>query len=112
MIKELNDYQNQTGRYASYKRGTREALLYNALQLASEAGEFAGHLAKAYRDDVGFLRPDRKQLMKKELGDIFWSIAQASYELGWTLEDIATTNIEKLESRKVRGTLDGYGDNR
>ena len=33
-----------------------------------------------------------------ELGDVLWYIAQLSYELGFTLEDVADTNLKKLKS--------------
>ncbi len=33
-------------------------------------------------------------------------------DIGITLEDVAEANIEKLQSRKQRGVLDGSGDNR
>jgi hypothetical protein len=32
--------------------------------------------------------------------------------MGWSLEDVAKSNLEKLASRKQRGVIDGEGDNR
>ena len=47
-----------------------------------------------------------------ELGDVLWYVANLAYELNATLEEVAVGNIQKLESRKVRGVLSGSGDNR
>ena len=53
----------------------------------------------------------KKELLK-ELGDVLWYISQLSAELGLSLEEIASLNLEKLNSRKERGALRGSGDNR
>jgi len=41
-----------------------------------------------------------------------WYLAQLATELRCSLDDIAITNIEKLQSRKDRGVLGGSGDQR
>jgi len=48
----------------------------------------------------------------KELGDILWYVAAIAREFGTTLDEVARINIEKLTSRKERGTIGGSGDNR
>ena len=50
--------------------------------------------------------------LKKELGDILWQTAGFAYVMGWTLEEGAKGNLDKLASRKQRGVIDGEGDNR
>jgi NTP pyrophosphatase (non-canonical NTP hydrolase) len=50
--------------------------------------------------------------IEKEMGDILWYVADVCTLLGISLDDVATTNIAKLESRKQRGVLTGSGDNR
>jgi len=51
-------------------------------------------------------------MVAKELGDVLWYVAMSAWEIGYSLEDIAVLNTEKLESRKKRGVINGSGDNR
>ncbi|MBU3942519.1 hypothetical protein KKA24_00885, partial [Patescibacteria group bacterium] len=69
-------------------------------------------IKKVFRDNDGVLDEERKQMLKKELGDVLWYLAQLSTELGLSFDDVANFNIEKLASRKERGTIHGDGDNR
>ena len=48
----------------------------------------------------------------KELGDVLWYVANVAHELNITLEEVASRNIEKLQSRKKRDKLHGDGDDR
>jgi hypothetical protein len=41
-----------------------------------------------------------------------WYCATLANDLGYSLEEIAEMNIQKLESRKQRGMIGGSGDNR
>jgi NTP pyrophosphatase (non-canonical NTP hydrolase) len=43
---------------------------------------------------------------------MLWYIASMCDNLGIKMEDVAQGNIEKLKSRRDRGTLHGSGDNR
>jgi NTP pyrophosphatase (non-canonical NTP hydrolase) len=47
-----------------------------------------------------------------ELGDVLWYCAMLAREVDINLGHIMEKNIEKLHSRKERGTLGGSGDNR
>ena len=85
---------------------------YYVFGLTGEAGEVADHFKKMIRDDNGHFTPARSELIKKELGDVLWYVARLSYRMGWTLDDVAETNLEKLASRQVRGVIGGSGDNR
>ncbi len=82
---------------------------YAILGMISEAGEVADLVAKGIRDGR---KPDYDFNMKKELGDVLWGIAAIAADHGFTLEDVARTNINKLLKRKLDGTLQGSGDNR
>jgi NTP pyrophosphatase (non-canonical NTP hydrolase) len=53
-----------------------------------------------------------KEDLKKELGDILWYLSAVATDLGIDLDDVATTNYEKLKSRQERNVLQGSGDNR
>jgi NTP pyrophosphatase (non-canonical NTP hydrolase) len=101
---ELNDYQELA---VDMKLLTAD-MDYLLLGLVGEVGEFYSPIAKAIRDDTEI----EDNLLKKELGDILWFIATISAELGLTLNEIAEANIKKLQSRKLRGTIGGSGNDR
>lgn len=86
----------------------KNKLVYPALGLSEEAGEVAGKIKKFLRGD-GELD---KQSVIKELGDVLWYTAKMAYDLGYTIEDVAKINIEKISLRKKTNTLKGSGDNR
>lgn len=87
-------------------------LAYTALGLAGEAGEVANKVKKVYRDSKGLICFDDIGKIADELGDVLWYVAAVANEIGHSLDGIASRNIEKLLSRKERGTLSGSGDNR
>jgi NTP pyrophosphatase (non-canonical NTP hydrolase) len=82
---------------------------YLVAGLAAEAGEVAGVYAKRIRDG---LKEDYYDKMKKELGDCLWFIAVLCEIYSWNLGDLAQENLDKLQSRKLRGKLQGSGDDR
>lgn len=47
-----------------------------------------------------------------ESSDALWYISELATSMNTKMADIATMNIEKLSSRKTRGTLHGNGDSR
>jgi len=103
----LDDYQLEARKTAVYPNDT--ALQYLTLGLASEAGEVAGKVAKYYRkDDDDFPIED----VVLELGDVLWFVAELASLLGVSMSEIAEENLEKLQARKVNGTLKGTGDHR
>lgn len=76
-----------------------KALLNAALGLAGESGEVVDHLKK----NLFHKHPLDIGKVKKELGDILWYIAEACFALGLDLEDVASTNIDKLLKRYPDG---------
>lgn len=102
----LRDYQELVARFALPTALNRE---YLSLGLASEAGEVAGLIAKAVRDNAGNVSRDA---LKKELGDVLWFVAVLGSHYKIDMLDIATTNINKLRSRTERGVISGSGDDR
>jgi NTP pyrophosphatase (non-canonical NTP hydrolase) len=101
----LNEYQE---RAMSFRLPTARTE-YVVLNLASEVGELFGHFAKAIRDGTP---ANYDELLKKELGDILWSVAGIAEDMDWSLDDVAQANVGKLQSRKDRGVIQGSGDNR
>lgn len=100
---DLNQYQYEAMKTRLPTANANYAL-YN---LSGETGELLSLVAKFIRD--GKLDMD---LVKKELGDILWCLAAVAGDYGFTLDDVATANLQKLSKRASRGTLSGTGDNR
>jgi NTP pyrophosphatase (non-canonical NTP hydrolase) len=87
-------------------------LLHWVLGLTGEAGEVAEKMKKIIRDKDSVITEQDKQEMAKELGDVLWYIAVFANDLGVSMDEIANTNLAKLQSRQERGMLGGSGDNR
>ncbi|OIO32652.1 MAG: hypothetical protein COZ49_00330 [Candidatus Yonathbacteria bacterium CG_4_10_14_3_um_filter_47_65] len=108
---DFSKYQKESRKTALYP-DVGGNYIYPTLGLVGEAGEVAEKIKKVIRDDGGEVSPEKREEIKKELGDVLWYVAQVASELGLELDDIARKNIEKLFSRKERGMLGGSGDNR
>lgn len=106
----LNDYQSAALETAIYPQ--EYDIIYPALGLTGEAGEVSDKVKKVIRDSSGKFTQEVKNEIAKELGDVLWYIAVLADRLGYPLEVIGNMNINKLKSRKARGTLSGNGDNR
>lgn len=104
----LNEYQTAAALTANYPADS----LYPFLGLCGEAGEVAELAKKCLRDDGGVWSEERRNALKKELGDAMWYIADIARAHGFTLTDIAQTNLDKLYSRKARGVIHGSGNDR
>jgi len=115
---ELNEYQDQCNRqdgsvmYPEHGTGSLIAFDYCASALTGEAGEILNKLKKIKRGDPGKTLDSQRLPLKKELGGVFWYLAMASMELGFTLDEIAESNLDEIKGRQQRGTLQGDGDNR
>lgn len=89
-----------------------DLLLYPAIALGGETGEFLDKVKKIYRDSGGvYTHADRNALVA-ELGDVLWYVAEIATQLSVDLSAVAEANLEKLRSRKERGVIGGSGDNR
>lgn len=125
---ELNQYQEKA---MTTCMPSSENFSYMFLNLVGEVGEFASKVAKAIRKENVYIggQKDLKGLsrlciyphfidamedwdeeLKKEAGDILWQLAGVCSVMGWTLEDVAQGNLDKLAARKAVGTIDGNGD--
>ncbi len=87
------------------------AVAYDGLGMG-EAGEVQGKIKKIIRDSGGVITSEHKDALMGEIGDCLWYLASLCDNLDMKLEDAATHNILKLQSRHERGTVHGSGDNR
>jgi len=108
---DLNSYQQAARTTARYPDVGANPI-YPTLGLSGEAGEVAEKVKKVLRDRGGCFDATAKADLKLELGDVLWYVAQLASELGLTLDEVATANLEKLASRAERGTIGGSGDRR
>lgn len=76
--------------------------------LSGETGEVLSLYAKAIRKGIS-VDTDKLTL---ELGDVMWQVAMIAHYYFISLDDVATKNIEKLQSRQDRGVIEGSGDYR
>lgn len=107
---DMDKYQAEASTTAKYPEDS--GLVYCVLGLASEAGEVAGKLKKAIRDENGVLSESRKEDLLSELGDVLWYCSMVALELDATLSSVAQANLNKLFDRKDRGVIGGDGDKR
>ena len=111
----LNEYQERAGRTAQYpEQGVN--ILYCALKLAGEAGEFAEKVGKYWRNGghvslIDYTSEERMAL-GAELGDVMWYVAEAARQLNLSLDAVCQHNLDKLASRQARGVIKSEGDNR
>lgn len=100
---------------------------YMFLNLVGEVGEFASKVAKEIRKGnlvigatampnkiMPYVNEDewwaKDEELMKEAGDILWQLSGLCSVMGWSLEEVAQMNLDKLAARKVAGTIDGNGD--
>lgn len=106
----MSEYQEWTDSTVNYK--PEYEMLYLALGLGNEAGEVQGKIKKVFRDNNGVMTTEKREQIADELGDVLWYFARIAYELGYSIEEIAHINQQKLMDRKARGVLKGDGDKR
>lgn len=109
---KLNDYQEQALTTVISAEDGFKDLLHWVLGLNGEAGEVAEKVKKIIRDKDGKVTDADRAELAKELGDVLWYIAVFAKDLGFSLEEVAQLNVDKLKSRQARGVLKGAGDNR
>ena len=107
----FEEYQERSRKTALYPK-VGASFVYPTLGLAGETGEVAEKVQKIFRDDGGKVTANKKEEIKKELGDVLWYLSQVATEFGLSFDTIAKTNLDKLRSRVKRGRLQGSGDNR
>lgn len=94
-----NEYQRLALRTANRKLSDQELLLDGLMGLNGESGEAIDLLKKHLFQG----HPLDEEHLAKELGDIAWYLAEASYALGYSLETIFRMNLLKLAERYPEG---------
>lgn len=95
---QMNEYQHLAARTINQGLTPDERAMHALHGMASEVGELHGIYQKSYQGHY----PTADHI-KKELGDLLWFIAEYCGAYGWTLEDIAQLNIDKLRARYPDG---------
>lgn len=128
---DLNQYQEKA---MTTCMPSSENFSYMFLNLVGEVGEFSSKVAKVIRKslvsiggntslnrNILTVRDDNSECidfdvltfdeeLKKEAGDILWQLSGLCTVMGWSLEEVAQMNLDKLAARKAVGTIDGSGD--
>ena len=108
---DFKTYQKKARKTALYPNLGSNAV-YPTLGLVGEAGEVAEKVKKVIRDKNGIFDDESKNGIMKELGDVLWYLSNLCTEFNFNLDEVALKNIEKLKSRKIKGTISGSGDDR
>ena len=111
---ELNEYQEKA---MTTCMPSSNNFSYMFLNLVGEVGELASKVAKAIRKEQNRIEYNdllvthtNDEELQKEAGDILWQLSGFCTVMGWSLEDVAQQNLDKLQARNAVGTIDGNGD--
>ena len=105
---ELDEYQELALRTAGHRESVEKVLTYTALGLTGEAGETAEIIKKAFFHG----HPLDREAIRNELGDVLWYLAVMAKGLGFSLEQIARENVDKLRARYPEGFSEERSVNR
>jgi NTP pyrophosphatase (non-canonical NTP hydrolase) len=70
-------------------------LLHGAIGISTEAGE----ILDAFKKSIYYGKPLDKVNVMEEVGDVMWYCALILREIGYSFEDVAQININKLRAR-------------
>ena len=101
---DFHEYQRSAMRTAK-----PDATIWEAtMGLAGEAGETIDYLKKVYFHDHEY----NPATLKKEIGDVLWYMALIAKIHGFSLQEVAELNIQKLWERYPEGFDPGRSRNR
>ena len=96
---DFNDYQELAQRTSRKDISPDSHLMNGLLGLAGETGECCDLAKKCLFQDGRDITED----MLDELGDVLWYVAEVASAMGYTLQEIADHNINKLLIRYPKG---------
>ena len=94
----LNEYQKAAQRTMDLNRRPKDTGYHALHGMVGEIGEIHSIYQKEYQ---GHEIDDEH--LKKEVGDLLWFVAEYCTAKGWSLDDVAALNIEKLKARYPEG---------
>lgn len=97
---------------ASIQKRVKYLLNRAASETVADRREVELLIKKIYRDKSGVFKVEDRREIAKELGDVLWYVTRLGATLGFSIEEIAQMNINKLEDRAKRDAIKGEGDNR
>lgn len=114
----LNDYQQQAMTTCLPSSANDCYMLFG---LVEEVGELCGKISKAIRknyveainNDLFIPKEIKGELhdaIKSEISDCLWFVAGLCRQFGWTLEEVAQYNLDKLAARKQSNTIVSHTD--
>lgn len=92
---QLSSYQQAVLR-GSLLRGEDNELVVSTLGLAGEAGEVADLVKKSFHPGNDAINVPR---VVEELGDVLWYLTHLAGLLGYSVEELASMNYNKLSER-------------
>lgn len=95
----FEEYQQEMKRTASKFEITNENLCLGAMGIVGEAGEVADYIKKV----VFHSHELSREKIAEELGDVMWYLAYLSEVIGYSLNEIAEINSNKLRKRYPDG---------
>ncbi len=81
-------------------------------RMSIHAGRVAEVAKKMIRDTAGEMPAEKRTVVYASLCELLIGLCDVCDDLNITMADVAGGNIDKLFSRRDRGTLSGSGDNR
>jgi NTP pyrophosphatase (non-canonical NTP hydrolase) len=109
----MDEYQKLANSTAIFsKPDMHYKLMYLSMGTAGETGEVIEKVKKLIRPVEIVISDEKRDDLKKEIGDVLWYISQLAFQLGLSLDDIAEHNIKKLADRAERGVIHSEGDTR
>lgn len=101
---EINEYQEKVLTTAVYpNQNSVRGIEYTLFGALGELGEIANKYKKILRKEQNVY--NHREDFMEEAGDALWYLMAFLKELGYTAEYAAQHNINKLQVRKVEGTL-------
>jgi len=94
----LNEYQELAGRTINRNLRKDEILRHALFEMCGELGEIHSIYQKVYQGHKITMDD-----LKKEVGDLLWGIAEFCTVNGFTMDEIAEINIDKLKKRYPEG---------
>ena len=108
---DFDEYQRLASRTALFNEpGKIYALMYLGMGLAGESGEVVEKVKHIIRDSKGEVFEEKREGVKKEMGDVLWYLSQLARELDISFNEVAELNIKKLADRAARNVIKSEGD--